>query len=143
LGFDFAAAEDKLARRQFSASQEQRQTSSAVRQVLYIEPGEETLRRPAWTESLNDHDPAAEEIQADPALQFHQEELATRAMVALKSLSARDRKILRKITIEGMKYRDVASELKMPLSSLHKRVSELHVELALLISRSRNKNPIP
>jgi DNA-directed RNA polymerase specialized sigma24 family protein len=141
IGFNLPDAENKLVRRRFRRSLEQRQTSSAVRQILYLEPGDEGPRRRSRTEPLNDYDPAAEDIQADPALLLAQEELAAAATAALESFTPQDREILYKISIEGVTYRELANELSLPLSSLHVRVQKLHSSLALLIAQSRNRSP--
>lgn len=138
--FDFQAAEDKLARRKFPKSVEQRQTTNALREVLYLEPGEEGPRRHRRTQSLSDHDPAAEYIQTDPALQLHQEQLAAEAMAALDSLPAKHREIYCKKVIEEMTYRELADEFGMSEGSLHKLVHEVQLKLAVLITKARNKN---
>lgn len=138
--YDFLAAFKKLAGRCFRNSPEQRQTTRALREVIQLERGDGLPRRNRRTISLGDHDPAVQEIKADPALLIHQEQLQAEAMAALDSLPEQDRQLICKRVIEGRTYRDLAAELGMSVGSLHNRVEELKITLAVLIVQSRNKN---
>jgi len=99
------------------------------------------FKRSRRTESLSKWDPAAIEIEADPALELAREELAASAMDAFNKLPERDRAILYSIVIRGKSYRQVAREMELSVSLLHGRVKDLTSKLAVLISQSRRKKP--
>jgi hypothetical protein len=136
-GFDFQLANHKLALRKFSGSNEKRQTTEAIREVVCLKAGKVVYRPQARMVNLGESDVAIEDIRADPGLTFILDESTANLMAAISNFADVDRKILT-MRSEDKRFREISSSTGMSLGYVCERFHELCDILATQLALSES-----